>query len=153
MIKKIALIVVMSVLLASCATIPMASKEESNKAKEFNLPSDDHAGFYIYRKKTLAGAALKKDVWIDEKCIGETAQGVFFFEEIAGNKDITVSTESEFSPNNLVINAENGKNYFIEQYIKMGLFVGGANLKQVNEDEGKKEIQKIEMATKGSCSK
>ncbi len=35
----------------------------------------------------------------------------------------------------------------------MGLFVGGAGLELVDEEEGKKEVSELDMATKGVCSK
>ncbi len=38
---------------------------------------------------------------------------VFFYEEVVGEEEHTVSTESEFSPNDLLLFVENGKNYFI----------------------------------------
>ncbi|XOC77871.1 DUF2846 domain-containing protein [Haemophilus influenzae] len=57
-----------------------------------------------------------------------------------------MSTESEFSNNDLNIKTESGKNYFIRQYIKFGVFAGGANLEQVSEEEGKKAISKLNMA-------
>jgi hypothetical protein len=47
---------------------------------------------------------------------------------------------------------EAGKNYFIRQYIKMGVFVGGAGLEQVPEEQGKKDIAQLEMAKPGKCS-
>lgn len=121
-------------------------------AKKFDSPSDENAGLYIYRSGSFGGA-LKKDVWVDGKCIGETAPNVFFYEEVKGNEEHKVSTESEFSPNDLMINTEGGKNYFVRQYMKMGAFVGGAGLELVGDEEGKKEVAKLEMAKKGSCSK
>lgn len=137
--------------LSGCATIPMEPKETSMKAKSFNPPAEGNAGLYIYRDSML-GAALKKDIWVDGKCIGESAPHVFFYEDVKGNQEHTVSTESEFSPNNLLVKIESGKNYFIRQYIKMGAFVGGANLELMGEEEGKKAITELEMATKGTCS-
>ena len=142
-----------SLIISGCASVPMTSKDESDKAKQFTSPSEDQAGIYTYRKNSAFGAALKKDVWIDGKCIGETAPGVFFYEEVAGNEDHTIATESEFSPNELVINTESGNNYFVEQFLKMGAFVGGAGVKSVPADEGKMEVEKLKMATKGKCSK
>ncbi|WP_259365615.1 DUF2846 domain-containing protein [Colwellia sp. MB02u-6] len=47
---------------------------------------------------------------------------------------------------------EKGKNYFVSQYIKMGVFVGGAGVELVDEKKGKKEISKLDMAIKGTCS-
>jgi|TARA_B110000259_G_C13752937_1_gene297369 hypothetical protein len=35
----------------------------------------------------------------------------------------------------------------------MGVFVGGARLKLVSEEKGKKEISKLELAKAGSCSR
>lgn len=35
----------------------------------------------------------------------------------------------------------------------MGVFVGGANLKLVDEQEGKEAVAKLELAKKGTCSK
>lgn len=150
--KVLMAIVVATTLLAGCAVVPMANKEQTNMAKMFISPSEGNAGLYIYRSGVFGGA-LKKDVWVDGKCIGETAPNVFFYEEVTGNQEHKISTESEFSPNDLLVKTEGGKNYFIKQYIKIGVFVGGAGLELVDEEEGKKEVQKLEMAQKGSCSK
>lgn len=139
-------------LISGCATIPMETKETSAKAKSFNPPSEGNAGLYIYRDSIL-GAALKKDILVDDKCIGESAPKVFFYEDVKGNQEHKISTESEFSPNELLLKVESGKNYFIRQYIKMGAFVGGANLEIIGEEEGKKAIAGLDMAKKGSCSK
>lgn len=151
MLKKITLVSVATILFAGCASVPMASKESSDRAKLFGLPSQGQAGLYIYRGGG-PGTALKKDIWVDGKCVGESAPNVFFYEEVAGNQEHTVSTESEFSPNTLKIATANDTNYFIRQYIKLGVFVGGANLEVVDEVDGKKAVQKLEMATKGTCS-
>lgn len=138
-------------ILSGCASIPMESTEQSNMAKKFASPSNENAGLYIYRSGIL-GSALKKDVWVDDKCIGETAPNVFFYEEVAGNKEHKISTESEFSPNDVLLQTESGKNYFIRQYIKLGVLVGGAGLEVIDEESGKKEVQKLKMAKKGTCS-
>ena len=143
---------VSAVLFSGCATIPLEPKEASIKAKTFNPPSDGNAGLYIYRD-SIFGAALKKDIWVDDKCIGESAPKVFFYENVKGNQEHKISTESEFSANNLVVKTESGKNYYIRQYIKMGAFVGGANLELMEEEEAKKAILELEMSKKGTCSK
>ncbi|WP_263769459.1 DUF2846 domain-containing protein [Propionivibrio soli] len=140
-----------ALLISGCASVDMATKAESAKAKEFNPPSDGKAGVYVYRD-SFVGKALKKDVWVDGVCIGETAPDVFFYTEVAGGKNHKLDTESEFSPNTLELMFETGKNYFIRQFIKLGVFVGGAGLEQVPEDEGKVAVAKLEMAKPGSCS-
>ena len=138
--------------LSGCASVPMESEENSNFAKQFNSPSPDTAGIYVYRSNTAVGAALKKDVWIDKECIGETAKGVFFYHEVEGDKDHAISTESEFSPNDLIIKTETGELYFVEQFIKMGVFVGGAGVEQRDKETGKKVVSNLKLAKKGACS-
>jgi len=140
-----------ALLISGCASVDMASKAESEKAREFNPPSHGNAGVYIFRD-SFGGKALKKDVWINGKCVGESAPDVFFYTEVEGGKNNKIDTESEFSPNTLDLMLETGKNYFIRQFIKMGVFVGGAGLEQVPEEEGKIAISKLDMAKTGKCS-
>lgn len=149
--KKMAAIAITSALFAGCASVPMESREASNAAKAFSQPSGDNAGLYIYRKGG-PGGSLKKDIHINDRCVGESAPKTFFYEEVPGGEEYRVSTESEFSPNILLLRPEGGRNYFIQQYIKMGLLVGGADLKLVSEAEGRAAIAKLEMARKGNCS-
>jgi hypothetical protein len=137
--------------LSGCASVDMASKEESAKAKEFKAPSQGNAGVYIYRD-SFVGQALKKDVWINGNCVGESAPDVFFSTEVEGGKKHKIDTESEFSPNTLELMFEAGKNYFIRQFIKIGVFVGGAGLEQVPEEQGKAAVAKLELAKPGKCS-
>ncbi|MDD0823496.1 DUF2846 domain-containing protein [Mannheimia sp. AT1] len=131
-------------LLNACATVPMASKGESDKAKEFTTPGKAQSGLYIYRDSFM-GQALKKNIYVDDKFIGESAPDVFFYKKVKAGKH-KVSTESEFGNNDLNITTEGGKNYFIRQYIRMGVFVGQAGLELKSEEEGKKAVSKLEMA-------
>lgn len=150
---KIGALVILTatLLVTGCASVDMATKEESAKAKEFKAPSANNAGVYVYRNSALGGA-LKKDIWIDGKCIGESAPNVFFYAEVEGGKTHKIDTESEFSPNTLELTLDTGKNYFIRQYIKMGAFVGGAGVEQIPEEQGKLDVAKLEMAKPGTCS-
>jgi hypothetical protein len=140
-----------SLLFTGCASVNMASKEESEKAKAFNAPSAGNAGVYIYRN-SFVGKALKKDIWVNGKCIGESAPDVFFYTEVEGGKTYKIETESEFSPNALELMVNAGKNYFVRQYIKFGAFVGGANLELMPEDQGKADVAKLELAKPGECT-
>jgi hypothetical protein len=130
----------------------MESKEASEKAKQFAPPGSGNSGLYIYRD-SFAGKALKKNIWADEKCVGESAPDVFFYTEVTGDKEHVISTESEFSPNKLSLLVEAGKNYFVRQYIKLGVFIGGADLELIPEEQGKAAVTKLALATPGTCSK
>ena len=146
MFKNLILVAAMvsAVLLSGCAKVPMASKMEDDTLKQFTVPAGEKAGLYVYRN-TFVGQALKKKVSLDGQVIGETANKVYFYKEIAPGKH-ELSTESEFGDNALSFEADGGKNYFAEQYIKMGVFVGGANLRMADQAEGEKAVRECELA-------
>ena len=152
--KKSKLLLLASVLsialFSGCSTVPLEPKEVADQAKSFSAPTDGNAGLYVYRD-SFVGQALKKDLFIDNNCLGETANGVFFYESIKGDVDHKVSTESEFSANDISLKTKSGKNYYVKQYIKMGVFVGGAGLEVIDEKEAQQAISKLDMAKKGTC--
>jgi hypothetical protein len=117
------MLVVSLMAITGCASTPMAPKEQDATSKTFKTPSPNMAGIYIYRNSSF-GKTLLKTVSIDKTIIGATATYTFFHREITAGEH-TLATQSEFSDNELQINTEAGKNYFIHQYIKMGVFVGG----------------------------
>lgn len=149
--NKIINAALLSLLLVGCASVPMESADKTAAAKQFPAPSEGKAGLYLYRYGSF-GAALKKDIWLDGKCVGETARNTFFYEEVEAGVEHKISTESEFSPNDLVLKTESGKLYFIQQYIKFGLVVGGAGVKLTDEAVAKNQIQELSLATRGNCS-
>jgi Protein of unknown function (DUF2846) len=131
-------------LMASCASVPMASAEQDATSKKFAAPSSGKAGVYVFRD-TSFGAALKKTLYVDGVAIGETARYVFLRREVDPGEH-TLSTESEFGNNDLAFKAIGGTNHFFRQYIKFGVFVGGANLEAVSEEKGKKGVLACEEA-------
>ena len=137
--------ILFTIIFTGCASKGnLAPKEVSENTKLFIKPNEGKAGIYIYRDFE-PGFILKKDLFIDDKLIAETSPNMFFYREVEGDKEYKISTESEFSPNDLILKAEKDKNYFIKQYIKPGVFVGGANLKVVDEEVGKKAIMNPRM--------
>lgn len=133
--------------LSGCAHVPMAPPAQDKVMKQFKPPSDGMSGIYIYRNSTFGGA-LKKSLYIDGNYLGETAPNVYFYTEIKPGKHV-FSTESEFSPNSLKLMTEADKLYFLRQYIKMGLFVGGANLEVMSKAKGEKGVLECKLAVPG----
>lgn len=131
-------------IVTGCASVPMAPLEQDTARKEFSRPPADKAGLYVYRN-SFVGQALKKNIYVDGVLLGESANKVYFYKEITPGQH-QLSTESEFSDNAITFQAEGGKNYFAEQYIKMGVFVGGANVKMVTEEEGIKNVRECLLA-------
>lgn len=122
----------------------MASSEEDNQRKQFSPPSQNMSGVYIFRNSSF-GAALKKMLYIDDQPIGASAINTYFYREVKPGEH-KLSTQTEFGNNDLTIKTESNKNYFVRQYIKMGAFVGGANLELVGEEEGKNGVRECKLA-------
>ncbi|MFC3284475.1 DUF2846 domain-containing protein [Litchfieldella rifensis] len=135
----VGLLLLAALVVSGCASVPMGSNEKDMALKQFPAPPEAMAGLYVYRD-SFVGKALKKTVSLDGEILGETANGVYFYEVISPGEH-TVSTESEFSDNTLSFVADVDKNYFVRQYIKMGVFVGGAGLEMVEEEKGMTAVQ------------
>lgn len=148
----VAAISMCAILFTGCASVPMVKGTESSQAKAFGPPPEGKAGLYIYRDSGI-GAALKKDIWVDGECIGESAPKVFFHTTVAGDATHKISTESEFSPNDIELFTKSGVNYFVRQAIKLGVFVGGARLEVVDAGKGEAAVRKLGEAVGGTCSK
>jgi len=132
------------VFLSGCASVPMASMEEDRLRKEFSPPPEGMAGLYIYRNTNMGGA-LKKTIKVDGEVLGESGPMTYFYIDVTPGSH-TLSTESEFSDNDLVITTEAGHNYFVHQHIKLGVFVGGAKFELVSAEEGKEGVLECELA-------
>lgn len=146
MLRKIItlLAVLSSMLVYGCASVPMAGADADQAKKTFSAPTEGKAGLYIYRNSIL-GSALKKTITVDGNIIGESAPNTYFYKELEPGKH-EIATESEFSDNTLSMELQKGINYFVHQYIKIGAFVGGAGLKEVTAEEGKKGVLECKLA-------
>jgi hypothetical protein len=146
MLKKalMLLTLVLSFYLTGCATVPMASIEDDQLRKQFSAPSEGRAGVYLYRNSNF-GSALTKTIYIDGQIVGATAPMTYFYREVSPGQH-TLSTQSEFGNNDLILMTNPGLNYYVRQYIKMGVFVGGANLELVPEEDGKKGVSECKLA-------
>jgi hypothetical protein len=129
--------------MSGCASVPLASKEQDAAMKAFTPLAGEKAGLYVFRN-SFVGQALTKKVSLDGTVIGTTANKTYIYKEIAPGPH-TLATQSEFSDNTVTFDAEGGKNYFARQYIKVGVFVGGAGVEMVDEEEGKREVIKCNL--------
>lgn len=140
-------------LFAGCASLPTADNEYTRSLLKFDPPPADQAGIYVYRDSSPFGAGLYKDIYIDGICLGETARSTFFYQQVKGNEVHEIATESELSPNALTVFMEGGKNYYFRQYIRLGVFVGGAELEQIeDETAAQNEIRDCHYGIPGTCS-
>ena len=135
---------IFSVYLTGCATVPMAPTTDDELRKQFSTPAEGKSGLYIFRNSNFGGA-LTKVIYIDDQIVGASAPMTYFYKEISPGQHV-VSTQSEFSNNDLIITTDPGLNYYVRQYMKMGVFIGGANLELMSEEDGKKGVSECKLA-------
>ena len=129
--------------LTGCESAPKASPEEDQSRKAFNLPPEDKAGLYVYRK-SLLGSILKNSLYLNGELIGKTAPNTYFYRELTPGNHI-LSTQPEFGKKDLQLLTQAGKNYYVKIGKKLG-GLGGAKLIIVDEEEGMQDVLSCELA-------
>ena len=130
-----------SALVTGCASVPMASVEKDAQTKTFSV-KPDKANIYVYRNESM-GAAVKMDVELNGKPIGQTAAKTYFSLEVAPGKHTLVSKAENDAV--LDVPAEAGKNYFVWQEVKMGLLYARNKLMLVDEETGKTGVAECKL--------
>ena len=128
-------------LLTGCASVPMASMERDTAAKNFVVKSDK-ANIYVYRNETF-GAAIKMPVALDGKLVGDTASKTYMVLEVSpGNHTIVSKTENDST---VVLDLAAGRNYYVWQEVKMGMFAARSALHEVDEATGRAGIAECKL--------
>lgn len=136
------LLVFMVLLVAGCASVPMASIDEDTRAKTFSV-NPDKSGIYLYRNESFGGA-IPMTVALDGKVAGQTGPKTYFlWETDPGSHDVSSNAENVST---LSISTEAGKTYFVWQEVKMGLWMARSQLQQVDEQTGRNAVSECERA-------
>lgn len=143
--KKINFSIILSLFATACASVPMHSKVEDQNAKQFK-PSADKGKIYIYRNEMLGGITKIK-LSLDGRSMGANAPKTFHVWEVEpGNHEVTCGAENS---DNLKLNIEKGKIYYIWQEMKMGMVTAGCMLHNVTERKGQKGVLGCSLAKSG----
>lgn len=120
--------------LSGCASVPTADPAADSAAKTFAAPAPGKAGVYVYRNESM-GAAVKMDVFIDGRHLGETAAKTYFYAEVdPGIREVKGKAENESAQR---FEAVAGRLYYFWQEVKMGVMFARNELKMVDEATGK----------------
>lgn len=126
-------LVILVLLLSGCAAVPMAPMDQDTNAKNFS-PAPNKASLYIYRNESF-GAAIPMMVSVNGKALGQTAAQTYFrLNLIPGKYNVESHAENVSS---LPLTAEAGKNYFVWQEVKMGMWMARSLLQQTDETTGR----------------
>lgn len=125
---------------SGCATVAIAPPTSQEMAPTLE-PAADKALIYVYRGKSLFGAAVQYQVGLNGRIAGGTAPGTFFVWEVEPGAHHVTSMTSE-SVATLAIDAEPGHTYFVAQRGKIGLLAPRVALHAVDEIDGRASVER-----------
>ena len=128
--------------LVGCASVPMGDAAQDAALKAFPAKPDS-AGLYIDRDESM-GAAVRMDVEVDGKPLGQAAARTYFCAELKPGKH-TVTSKAE-NTDTLEPDALPGKLYYVWQEVKMGLLYARTRLHPVDAVQGKKRVLESSLA-------
>ena len=128
-------------LLSGCASVPMASLEQDTQAKDFS-PIPNKAALYIYRNE-MFGAAIPMSVSVNGRVLGQTAARTYFRLNLPPGRYSVESHAENVSA--LQLNTEPGKNYFVWQEVKMGMWMARSQLQQTDETIGRAGVMESKL--------
>jgi hypothetical protein len=140
--KKLILATFVAINLVGCASVDMSTPQQDAEAKKFSAPKEN-AAVYVYRNESM-GAAVKMDVDIDGKPIGQTVAKTFLYKEVTPGKHIITSKAENDSE--IEIDAKPGMLYYVWQEVKMGILYARTKLQLVSESEGKLGVTETKLA-------
>lgn len=127
--------------LSGCASVAMVDPQRDAAAKTFVAPADK-AGLYVYRNE-LIGSAVKMDVAIDGKDVGQTVAKTYLYKEVAPGKHVITSSAEDTAI--LEVDTRPGALYYVWQEVKMGILFARSKLHLVGEEEGRKGVLETRM--------
>jgi hypothetical protein len=128
--------------LAGCASVPMGDSKKNAELKTF-ATKPGVATLYVYRNESM-GAAIKMDVSVDGKVLGQTAAKTYFHTELTPGKHIITSAAENTDLLEIDVVAE--KLYFVWQEVKMGVLYARNKLQLVSEAVGKQGVLESNLA-------
>lgn len=128
--------ILIALLLAGCASAPMAPVEQDQKAKAFTT-SPDKSNLYIYRNESFGGA-ISMDVSINGKTIGHTGPKTYFMFTLPSGEYHVESKAENIS--SVDVNLLPGQNHFVWQEVKMGIISARSKLQIMDEATGRSGV-------------
>lgn len=107
---SVSLLITLAVLLAGCASAPMASPDSDRDAKKFS-PAAGSGNVYVARRSEMFGMLIPFKLLVDGQDKGTLAQGTYQLVAVAaGQHKIEVTTGLKSVQ--LTVDVAAGKNYF-----------------------------------------
>jgi len=139
---RIAFGALVGLLLAGCASVPMAPIDQDSRAKTFPTRTDKST-LYVYRNESYGGAA-RMTVSLDGRVAGQTGPRTYFVWEVdPGQHEIVSQAENT---DTITITTAPGKDYYVWQEAKAGVWGAHTRLHIVTDDVGRKAVAECRLA-------
>lgn len=133
---------VVALLAAGCATVPMASLEDDTQAKTHTV-RPGKSNIYVYRNETFGGA-ITMTVTLDGRVAGQSGpQTYYLFEVDPGTHEVSSIAENTST---VRLSTVAGRSYYLWQEVKMGFWMARSQLQQVDENTGRKGVAECKRA-------
>jgi hypothetical protein len=134
--------IMVGLLVAGCASVPMAPTAADTEAKAF-VTRRDKSSIYLYRNESFGGA-IPLTVSLDGKVAGQTGPQTYFLWEVEpGPHEVTSHAENTET---LKLATEAGKAYYVWQEVKMGLWMARSRLQLMDEATGRQGVSECKRA-------
>lgn len=140
--KKYSVLLIAALAISGCASVPMGDPKQDVALKTFTV-AQDKAGIYIYRNETM-GAAVKMDLTLDGRPIGQSAAKTYFYKEVTPGKHVVTSAAE--NTDTVELDVKPGTLAFVWQEVKMGILFARTKLHLVSQEEGRKGVQESTLA-------
>lgn len=139
---QLLLLVFVALIMGGCATVGKMPVEMDLKIKEMKSP-EGKALVYIVRPSSF-GFAIKMTVTCDGEYVGTTAGKRYIYTVLSPGNHLFVSKAENKSELSIVL--EEGKTYYLEQQVKMGLIKARNKLVRLDEVEGRNKLSKCSLS-------
>lgn len=134
------LLLLVSLLFIGCASTSKAPMDQSDAAKNFEIPQGKGV-VYLYRPGRMLNAASQTPIKVNGIDAGGTGPGTFFRWELTPGT-YAFSCNTKESSAIVELNVEENSHYFLRQDERVGVTSGRVTLREVDEKEGKKAVKK-----------
>ena len=129
---------------AGCATAPPSTTRAAPSA----VPPDGSGRIVFYRPSGLFGYAMRPDIFLDGRKVGESAPGAQFHVDAApGIHHVTVPNSLYSGDRRLEVTVRNKEIVYVRTSLGGSAFAGRTNVELIGASEGKDESANLEVVS------
>jgi len=129
------------IFLTACNTVPIASDEADNQAKNFK-PNATKSKIYVYQTEPFS-SVTGVPIALDKQVAGDVTANSYYLWTVEPGRHVISSLTA--NKNDMWIDTEAGQNYYIKQTINISIWKPTSLLEQVSEKEGIKAINQSKL--------